>query len=61
MNTSDPVDNWEDKADMSVSATTPDDEENSMEDESGIKKSFHVKQKPKTDCSSLLTSLSLHK
>merc|ERR1712179_570406 len=43
-----PVDNWEDKADMSSSATTPDDEDNSMEDDSGIKKSSRVKQKPKT-------------
>jgi peptide chain release factor subunit 3 len=43
-----PVDNWEDKADMSSSATTPDDDENSMEDDSGIKKSSRIKQKPKT-------------
>merc|ERR1712179_48986 len=43
-----PVDNWEDKADMSSRATTPDDEDNSMEDDSGIKKSSRVKQKPKT-------------
>ena len=26
---------WEDKADMSSAATTPDDEDNSMEDDSG--------------------------
>ena len=28
-------DSWEDKADMSSPATTPDDEDNSMEDDSG--------------------------
>jgi len=42
-----PADSWEDKADMSSAATTPDDEDNSMEDDSGIKKSSRVKQKPK--------------
>ena len=31
---------WEDKADMSSAATTPDDEENSMEDDSGKIKSL---------------------
>jgi hypothetical protein len=30
-----PGDSWEDKADMSSAATTPDDEDNSMEDDSG--------------------------
>ena len=30
-----PADSWEDKADMSSAATTPDDEDNSMEDDSG--------------------------
>lgn len=39
-------DSWEDKADMSSPATTPDDEDNSMEDDSGIKKSSRVKKKP---------------
>jgi len=45
-----PIDSWEDKADMSSTATTPDDddeEENSLEDDSGIKRSSRVKQKPK--------------
>jgi len=37
---------WEDKADMSSPATTPDDEENSVEDDSGLKKSSRVKKKP---------------
>jgi len=39
-------DSWEDKADMSSAATTPDDEDNSMEDDSGLKKSSRVKKKP---------------
>eukprot|EP00090_Calanus_glacialis_P014151 TRINITY_DN2283_c0_g1_i1.p1 TRINITY_DN2283_c0_g1~~TRINITY_DN2283_c0_g1_i1.p1 ORF type:complete len:575 (-),score=193.23 TRINITY_DN2283_c0_g1_i1:509-2233(-) len=43
-----PIDSWEDKADMSSTATTPDDDDNSMEDDSGIKKSSRVKQKPRT-------------
>ena len=30
-----PVDSWEDKADMSSTATTPDDDDNSIEDDSG--------------------------
>jgi len=42
-----PVDSWEDKADLSSTATTPDEDDNSMEDDSGIKKSARVKQKPK--------------
>jgi len=44
-----PIDSWEDKADTSSIATTPDDdeEENSLEDDSGIKRSSRVKQKPK--------------
>jgi len=43
-----PVDSWEDKADLSSTATTPDDdeEENSIDDDTGIRKS-RVKQKPK--------------
>ena len=32
-----PADSWEDKADMSSSATTPEDEEVSMEDDTGEK------------------------
>ena len=32
-----PADSWEDKADMSSSATTPEDEDMSMEDDSGEK------------------------
>merc|ERR1719220_1591462 len=49
-----PADSWEDKADMSSTATTPEDEDMSMEDdtgeeddEKGVKKSARVKQKPK--------------
>jgi len=42
-----PADSWEDKADMSSNATTPEDEDMSMEDDSGVKKSARVKQKPK--------------
>ena len=30
-----PADSWEDKADLSSAATTPDDEDVSMEDDSG--------------------------
>ena len=36
-----PADSWEDKADMSSSATTPEDEEVSMEDDTG-EKSFRT-------------------
>jgi len=41
-----PIDSWEDK-DLSSTATTPDDEDNSMEDDSGVKRAARVKQKPK--------------
>jgi len=50
-----PEPSWEDKADMSSSATTPEDEDMSMEDDSGIKKSGRVKQKPVKTVESVTT------
>jgi len=42
------VDSWEDKADMSSAATTPEDEDSMEIDESGASKKSRIKQKPKT-------------
>lgn len=41
------VDSWEDKADMSSTATTPDDDDSMETDDTGIKRA-RIKQKPKT-------------
>lgn len=41
------ADSWEDKADMSSSATTPDDEDSMEIDETGAPRKTRVKQKPK--------------
>lgn len=41
------ADSWEDKADMSTPATTPEDEDSMEIDESGASKKSRVKQKPK--------------
>merc|ERR1719423_538027 len=49
------ADSWEDKADMSSSATTPEDEDMSMEDDSGVKKASRVKQKPVKTVESVTT------
>jgi len=46
--TEDALDTWEDKADVSSSATTPEDEDSMEIDDSGISKKSRVKQKPKT-------------
>jgi len=42
------ADSWEDKADMSSAATTPEDEDSMEIDESGASKKSRIKQKPKT-------------
>jgi len=49
------ADSWEAKADMSSSATTPEDEDMSMEDDSGVKKASRVKQKPQKQVESVTT------
>jgi len=50
-----PADSWEDKADLSSTATTPEDEDMSMEDDTGVKKAARVKNKPVKEAESVTT------